>query len=218
MDLKLRLPIRGGGAEDKGPQVNKEGAQLTSSLHGGRWYEAAREGRVFSGTAAAAGYVIPIFSNTAQKFGIWNPKGSGINVVPISLTFGYVSTTGAAGGFVLGVVQNAPAQLATGATITAFTEGTLNTDIFNGLVGKAIGPTAKFTPSAATVTAPVILRQLGLNQLVITAADATNTQWLARCDFDGDLIIPPGNAVFVAGNIATLITMTNTLVWAEEPA
>lgn len=176
---------------------------------------ALMEGRIFSGESGAAGLILPIFSNTGQKFGLWNPQGSGIVAKLRRIALTYVSTTGAAGGFVLGHVKDAPAQLATGANITAFVEGVLNTSMFNGLIGDPRGPKAKFTPSAATVTAPVIGRHLGFNQLVITAADATNAQWNARIELD-DLAVPPGNAIFLAGNIATLITMAPSIVWEEE--
>ena len=177
--------------------------------------QATDEGRVFAGNAAAAGFVLPIYSNTAQKIGLWNPRGNTKKAILHRVTFTYVSTTGAAGGFVLALVKDAPAHLATGAAITAFTEGTFETDIFNGLLGAKNLPTCRFTPSAATVTAPIIGRHLGLNQLVITAADATNTQWNAECKFDGDVRLLPGSAVFLAGNIATLITMAPSLVWEE---
>ena len=118
----------------------------------------------------------------------------------------------------LGAVVNTGAAVATGGNVSAFTDGVLNTTIWNGRVGDLRGPKARFTPSAATVTAPVIYRHLGLNQLVITAADATNAQWRAAVDFDGDIIIPQGNAIFVAGNIATLITEAVGMSWVEEPA
>lgn len=188
---------------------------LLRGAQGGQLRAAADEGRVFVGNSGAAGSVLPIYSATAQKFGLWNPAGNTKKAIIHRLTFTYVSTTGAAGGFVLALVKNAPAMLATGAAITAFTDGTFDTDIFNAQFGSKQQPTCRFAPAAATVTAPIIGRHLGLNQLVITAADATNTQWNAECEFDGDLQMLPGTAVFLAGNIATLITMAPSIVWEE---
>jgi len=216
MDINLKFPFRSGKADPASPTVNDDRAQLIQALKGGPYYQAAKEGRVFTGNMAAAGQVLPIFSNTAQKVGIWNPKGSGINVIPIRLGFTYVDTTGAAGGYVLGLVKDAPAELATGAKMTAFTEGTLNTDIFNALVGTEKGPVARWTPSAATVTAPIILRHLSLNQNAFTAAGEDQMPFVNEIPFHSDLIIPPGNAVFVAGNIATLAKLAVSLTWEEE--
>lgn len=177
---------------------------------------AGLQGRTFVGNAAAAGFVLPIFSNTAQKFGLWNPQGNSKVAKIKRISWSYVSTTGAAGGFVLGHVVNAGAAVATGGNVSAFTDGVLNTTIFNGRIGDQIGPTCRFTPSAATVTAPVIGRHLGINQLVITAADATNTQWDVNYEPKGDLWLPPNNAIFLAGNIATLITAAPTIIWEEQ--
>ena len=217
MDLHVKMPFRSGKSDASQPVLSEDRAQLVQQMKGGPYYQAALEGRVFTGNMAAAGQVLPIYSNTAQKVGIWNPNGSGINVVPIKLSMSYVDTTGAAGGYVLALVKNAPGDLATGSTMTAFTDGTLNTDIFNALVGSNAGPTARWTPSAATVTAPIILRHLSLNQNAFTAAGTGQIPFDNGIKFDGDLIIPPGNAVFVGGNIATLSKWAVSLTWEEVP-
>lgn len=217
MDLALKLPFRTpNGKDDKSPVLAPDRSQLVTPANGARWLQAAREGRVFTGNMAAAGAVIPIYSGTAQVCGIWNPFGSGVNVVPIRLGMTYVDTTGAAGGYVLAVVLNAPGQLATAANITAFTDGVLNTTIFSGKVGSLVGPKARFTPSAATVTAPIILRHLSVNQNAFTADGTGQMPFTNEIEFH-DLIIPPGVAVFVAGNIATLAKLACSLTWAEEP-
>ena len=198
--------------------LSKEDRTLLESLQGGRHARATAEGRVFRGVSAAAGSVLPIFSNTAQVFGIWNPAGNNKVAKLIRANLTYVSTTGAAGGFVLALVKNAPASIGTGAAISAFTDGVMGTSLFNGIFGDGRAPSCRFTPSAATVVAPIIGEHLGLNQLVPTATDATNTQWRASVDFDGDVQLAPGNALFIAGNIATLIIMAPSLVWEERAA
>jgi hypothetical protein len=176
-------------------------------------YKAAKEGRLFVGNAAAAGAVLPIFSNTAQVFGLWNPSGSKVNGIICDVAATYVSTTGAAGGYVIGIMKNAGAGLATGG-ISAWTDGVPE----RGLSGEGSGGnTIRFTPSAATVIAPTILRHLGWNQLVTTAADATTVPWQFYREFHGDLILPPNAAIFLAGNIATLSVWAASIKWFEEP-
>jgi hypothetical protein len=178
-------------------------------------YHAAKQKRVFTSNMAAAGAVLPIFSNTTQQFGLFNPLGSGVNCNIIEVALDYVSTTGAAGGYVLAVVKNAGGGLATGGNVAAATLLTVWDGITNGNASsgnKALGITA------ATVTAPVIYRHLGQNQLVTTAADATTVPWTARARFEGDVGIAPGTALFVAGNIATLTTWACSITWTEEVA
>ena len=176
------------------------------------WYGLAKQGRIFTGNWTTL--VLPIFSNTTQQVGLWNPAGNDVDAVLRSISLTYVSTTGAAGGFVIGYLANAPAQLATGAAITAFTETTAIAGY--GATGN-LAQVAKFGFGATlTVTAPAMYRHLGLNQLVLTAADATVPQWKTDFDFDqGDLVVTPGMAIFVAGNIATLDKFAGSITWAE---
>mgnify|MGYP001588059643 FL=1 len=178
--------------------------------------ELALEGRVFTGAFAAAGGVIPIYSNTTQQFGLWNPAGSDRIAEILEIGLGsYVDTTGAAGGYVLGILKNAPAQLATGASITAFTETTPDNSIQTITGGNKV----KFAQGATiTVTAPSLYRHLHINQSAYTAAGTA--EWPKKgpvAEFpDRTLWVPPGVAIFLAGNIATLAKFAPQVVWAEH--
>jgi hypothetical protein len=199
------------GAEAK-PTLSDERALLTQSA-AGEWYHLAKQGMVFTGNMAATGVVLPIFSSTSQVCGIWNPAGSGVNAVLMNVRGTYVDTTGAAGGYCLAIMKNAGSALATGG-ISAFTETTPE----RGLVGNATGGNkVRWTGSAATVIAPAILRQLGINQTVITAATTSSGFFTWQENWQGDLVIAPNNAVFLAGNIATLAKLACSLTWAEIP-
>jgi hypothetical protein len=176
-------------------------------------FELVRDGRVFTGNAAAAGFVLPIYSNTTQQFSLWDPVGSGVDLVILRISMSYIDTTGAAGGYVLGYLPNAPAAIGTGLAITAFTEtAPINNYLGSGRVSKA-----KFAQgSTITVTAPSILRHLGLNQNAFTA-NGTG-QMFYRSDYEfgfGDVVLTPGSALFLAGNIALLAKAAPTIVWAE---
>lgn len=175
-------------------------------------YDIAKTGALFTGNIAAAGVVLPVYSNTTQQVGLWNPIGSGKDLVLVKLALTYVDTTGAAGGFCLGYLSNAPAAIGTGLSITAFTE----TASVSNYPGGGFSSVAKFGQGATlTVTAPVIKRQLGLNQTVLTAATTSSPQWTAEWRFEGEEVLTPGTAIFVAGNIAMLSKFTGSLVWAE---
>src|SRR4051812_41287057 len=112
-DMPFENQRKGGPAA---PLLSDERAQLVQP-YGGKWYHAAKQGRIFTGNDAAAGQVLPIYSATAQKFGIWNPPGSGVNGVLVNLRGTFVSTTGAAGGYALGLLRNVPAVAGTASPI-----------------------------------------------------------------------------------------------------
>ncbi len=191
----------------------RQGDAIVSELHG-KYYTQASRGNLFVGNQAAAGAVVPIYSNTTQQCGLLNPAGSGVNLVPVRLNIGYVSTTGAAGSFALGYITAGGGVIATGGKgVTAATTTTpVNCNLF--------GPPAKgiFMSAAITTVAPGLLMQLGINQLVTTAADATNVFFEGKYDFDGTLVVPQGGGIFFAGNIAVLITLAASIVWEEVPA
>ena len=102
--------------------------------------------------------------------------------------------------------------MATGASIAAFTE----TAAVNMYVRGGSAAVAKFGQGATiTVTAPSVLTHLALSQNAFTAAGTGQMAYTNEVTFSGELVIPPGNAIFVAGNIATLAKWSGSLVWAE---
>lgn len=176
------------------------------------FYDLAKQGTVFTGNIAAAGVVLPIYSNTTQQVGLWNPVGSGKDILLLKIALSYVDTTGAAGGYVLGYLPNAPAAIGTGLAITAFTE----TAPVSNYPGGGFSSVAKFGQGATlTVTTPSIKRHLALNQNAFTANGTGQMFFRNEITFDGEEVLTPGTAVFVAGNIATLAKVAGSLVWAE---
>lgn len=174
------------------------------------WSPDVQAGRVFSATSAAAGVVLPIYSNTAQIVGLWNPGNSGVNCFIISVALTYVDTTGAATGFVLGINKSIGSSLATGG-ISAFTAAAPDRAL-----GGTGGNRVLCTTSAATTIAPTLWRSLGINQLVLTATDTATPPDRYRA-FDGDCVVPPNNAIWLGGNIAQLSKWVATICWSERP-
>jgi hypothetical protein len=74
----------------------KAGEAIIAELHG-KYYTQTYRGNVFVGSTAIGGVVPPAFNATAQVYMIWNPQGSGKNLVPINITLGYISGTSLAG-------------------------------------------------------------------------------------------------------------------------
>jgi hypothetical protein len=170
-------------------------------------------GNVFTGATAAAGVSVPAYNATAQVFGIWNPLGSGVEVLLIGIDLGIATgTTPVAAGFGLSWLAGAGSQIATAAPITAFTAATpVNLRLSLGNVSKV-----KFTPSAATITAPVFLKSIGLS-FGSTTATQGGFQF-AHYDFNGAISIPPGNYVGLGGSAAQSGTVVQaSLDWMELP-
>lgn len=167
-------------------------------------------GRVFIGSTTSAGVDFPAENATAQTFGLWNPWGSGRNLMPIRFTAGYVNaTTPVITGMCLSYLANTGGTIATGAPISALTE----TAPVSAIIGNPVPQHAGRFTLSATVTAPAFFYALGLSQDSTTAG--TGTDRIIH-EWDGDLIIPPGTYIgFGAADAAMTQNMTGSIVWAE---
>lgn len=173
----------------------------------GKYYTDVALGRVFMGSTAAAGTAFPISTGTAVTFGLWNTSSTK-NAVPLYLRASYTSGTIALGTW--GIAnQYCGFALATAAPLSAFTDGTPK----NALLGSGLGSSMRFTPSAATLTAGgTAATWLPSGQESATAGLGI---WGVHYDFDGSMIVPPGQLIFVCGSVAQTGVYSMTLVWAE---
>lgn len=177
-----------------------------------RYYTDTYLGQVFIGSTAVAGVKPPAYNATAHTFCVWNPLGSGKNIVPIKLLAGWSDTTGAAGNLVLSYQTGVGSQVATGSPITA---ATLVAPV-NANVGTSTASIAKFAPATITfASATSLLYSTGISQLVTTSTTAVIGTFTAQHDFEGLVIIPPGVALCIAGNIALLSNFDLVLLWEE---
>ena len=176
----------------------------------GKYYPEAALGRVFIGSTAAAGVAAPISTGTAVTFGLWNTSSTH-NAVPLKLAIGYTSGTIALGEW--GIAnQYCGFTLATAAPLSVFTTGTPK----NALLGMGNASAMSFTPSAGTLTAG------GTACLWLGPANESATAGLGTVggfnyDFDGQLIVPPGQLIFVCGSVAQTGVFTMSMSWAEVP-
>ena len=182
----------------------------------GRWGDAARDGVLFTGTAAATGLVLPIYSDTAQLFVLWNPSDSGVNAYILNITMGYKDTTLAAAGIALGVLKNAGNSVATAAPFSAFTD---QAPYRGGLASLTGGNKVRFAGAAATVTTGLaVLGPILWSQDAFAAAGVTNMAAKVFRNFDGELMLAPNTAIFLCGIIAQLGKWIPSITWAEDSA
>lgn len=176
--------------------------------------------KVFIGSTTNAGVAIPAYNATAQVFGLWNPAGSGVNVILLKLSCG-IATAGTEAVAALGLsyLPNAGNAIgATGAPVTAFTR----TASLPGLIGDAGGaaaPSAAMFTLAATIVAPTFAYNISLSE---TAGSATTTaaglsvMWMEH-DFDGIVGVAPNTYIGLGGSAAPGSTYQASLSWMEVP-
>lgn len=189
----------------------KQAEGIVAELHA-KYYTQAYRNSSFIGSTAGTGVVPPIYTTTAQTFGIWNVAGNTRNAVLQTLDVGIVTAgTVVVSSFCLSQSLNAGSALATGG-ISAFTAATPQ----SGTIGVSGGNTVRFTGSAATTLAATFLMALnyGFYSTAVTAASPAQS---LHYDFEGGVIVPPNAAVWVANNVASSFTYNQTLRWEEAP-
>ena len=169
-------------------------------------------GNSFIGSTTQAGIVLPAYNATAQKFGLWNPANSGVNLVLDKLSIALATIgTEALAAIGLSYLLNAGSAVGTGAPVSAFTA----TAPVNGLLGAGKSSRGRFTLDA-TITAPTFFYALGISQISTDFNTATNDGYAKLThDFDGSIIIPPGVYVGLGGSVAGGQTYQGSLSWFE---
>jgi hypothetical protein len=149
-------------------------------------------GKVFTGCTTKDGVTLPAYNATAQKFGLFNPYGSGKYLVPIKLNVGQTDdSTPAVASLVLSYLDGLTAGAATGTGLTALTA----TAATSGIIGKSYNHAGVFTLDA-TISAPAMFYVLGFSQDTVTPASGLVTM---SHDFDGTLAVPPGCYIGLGG-------------------
>ncbi len=184
----------------------------------GKYYPETAAGRVFIGSTIAAGKAIALSTATSVTGAcLWNSSTTH-NAVLLRATAGFTSGTIALGEYGLAGDVDLGFAEATGAPMAAFTEGVFGTDFKNALMGRGNGSAMKFSPGATATTltaASEALLWFGATHASATATAQGGT--LIDFDFDGQVIVTPGSAVWFCGSVAQTALITTSLVWAEIP-
>jgi hypothetical protein len=192
-------------------RVSNQGEVVTGRLNS-QWYEQTLRGNAFVYAQAAAGKALIAPATTALAPMLWNPTGSGKNLVLHKLIVGYVGTnTWAPGHIDYGVITNAGSQIGAGAPIVSLTQ----VAGVNCLLGAGNVSVMRFCPNTCvTVTAPTFLCPTGISAQTGTTTSVTQP-WQAVDDIKGLIIVPPGVAFFVMSN-ADLLAITSVALFGVE--
>jgi len=188
---------------------------LMAELHG-KYYTQNYRGNVFIGSTTTTGVVIPIATTKTPVYTIWNPAGSGKNIVPIVSLFSWNATTSVLGAVIWTATTGAGSTIATTAPIVTFTspQAPVNANLGSGKTS-----VAKFGNDSTTISitaAASFYRNTGITATASTAG-AIISAWSWRDDWDGTAIIPPGNAIHLMGSTAVALTLVVSTIWVETP-
>ena len=177
-------------------------------------------GGVYVGSTTNAGIAIPAYNATAQVFGLWNPAGSGVNIILISLDLA-IATAGTEAIAALGlsyIPNTGNAIGAAGAPITAFTQTGSLPGLIGANAGAAAPSQARFTLAATTI-APTFYRNLAVTESSgsLVGASAYFNAFQLSYTFSGADGVAPGTYIGLGGSAAPGSTYQASLVWMEVP-
>ena len=216
------MPLSQGRAVDglaRDIKLGRHGHQAVNQAFG-KYAEQALAGNFYYTSTVVAGLAVPINTTTAPRVMLWNPAGSGVDAVLARFTASQVSDTTAGGQFGLMTVGTTPqlAAVATGAQITAFADDVYGTNKWGGRLNAPNNSQVRSSSQGVnTVVAGTWIKTLGQQYGAIVTTSAVHTGSNFHYDFDGDLVLPPGTAVYLASSIASIALFQTTLSWYELP-
>lgn len=182
-------------------RLTKDSSVGSQDTHG-RYQEAALRGNIYlasnqAGIAATAG-----LSATSTVFTIYNPLGSGVNLVLLDVCA--QATLDPAADAAVWLVANATINQAAPTGVTPLV-------VRGSFLGNAAGKGIAY--SAATLAAaPVVIRPL-LTGAWATAVGFANLY--CRDEIAGSIIIPP--SIYVSVQASAAITLAVSMTWEEVP-
>jgi uncharacterized membrane protein YqaE (UPF0057 family) len=186
-------------------RMERTGGQVVSQGHAPN-AEAVARGNVMMASNAVAGVAPGTALSTTPPMAVWNPPGSGKNLVILKTALGYVSGTLGAGSIVYAQTPNQTTPPSTGSELVPV----------NSLIGAAKGVGRAFSGSTLWA-APTIMRPA----YILGAALATTALGPSVVNdlIDGAIIVPPGTVFVVQGVTAagsTPLVMIG-VTWEEVP-
>jgi hypothetical protein len=193
------------------------GEAWVADVHG-KYYTLMKNGNIFSASCVPTGLAFPLYTASTVAFCLWNPLGSGVDVVPLRFDASYVSGTGVVGGMGFNYLTGAGAQIATAGPISAFTALASPNAPINAYIGGSSGKTsqAKVGSAATLTTAGLVLRSAGFGQQAPVSA-GTSIWSGTFVEFDGSIGLAPGTLIYPTGTQASVDLFWQSLIWAEVP-
>ncbi len=216
-NIKLRVEnyasVNGSDNSDGIALADRQGGLLVSQLNL-PLYNAAVRKQLKIGMGVTAGSAVPADNATAPTFALWNPAGSGVNLVPIKFRFGTITLgTRVVSAWAMNINTGLGATIATGSGLTAF--ASTPTAIKNADFSTATSKAYFSNTGTVTCSATTDFFVLGPHyDLATTGGEAGN----GVCDFNGELIVAPGTMIWPCTHAAASgSTYIMQISWLEIP-
>lgn len=191
------------------PRIGNQGEIIVSDMNG-MFYEQTMRGNGFVYSTSTAASVVAL--GTAAAPNIWNPSGSGRNLVIHKICFGAAAVgTPVVSNIQYGILSNAGSQVGTAAPVVSLTA----VAGVNLLLGSGIASAMRFAPATISLTAaPTYFATSGC---WTGSAAAPTTGMNFFDDVNGRIIVPPGNLFQIGASTATSTTFVISIYALELP-
>ena len=184
------------------------GGGVVSIQGAASFQEAVRNGNCYVAETAATGVAPGTSVSTTHAFTLYNPVGSGVNLVVWRASVGYVSGTLGAG--VIHYVGPTPGNA------TAVTFSAAITPV-NLLLNNARSATGRPGTTATVPANPLVLRPFG--SMGASLASTAVQPWMLTENVDGEFVVTPGGYLSLhstaAGGSTPLVVIG--MSWEEVP-
>ena len=203
---------RGEGTQSDRLRAGNQGDLMVGNLHG-PYYEQNQRGNLYQWDSGADGITILKYDNVNPAFVLWN-KSTLYNLEIVEITVAWSGTPAVAGNIGYGMIIGAGSAI--GTPISAFTE--LATARKSKTFATANPPNGKCaTTSTIAALGAAAYKTLGFSIPGATAAATTTAPGFTFIKpFRGDLIIKPGNAIAICGNVAQTAVMDFSISWIDN--
>jgi hypothetical protein len=206
--------IRTGIQQSQDGAVNPARAGRFNELIGGeavgKYYEIARQGRIFCASMQAGASLGTALTATAVTFTLYNPSASGVNLSLLQCGVCLSTEVVNAETGILVYAANVDPSAAIPSATTPLT-------VRPALLGASANSAGRAFSAATLPATPVVVRVFPLahNQVATTA---TSLSGLAAVDYvDGALALAPNTAVTIQQIKTTADSGIVSMVWAEIP-
>jgi hypothetical protein len=213
MDFSFKLPFLSGGGRNPAAPVLGDSSQLLADQLNGRYYAAAKSGRLFIATSAAAGIALIAPATGGGHPTLINPFGSKRNLSIARLRLSYVSGNNAPTAVEWAYTANVGSGPGpTGSPILTATR----VAVLSAMVGGPVDGVSYWSPTVNTFTAaPTFLAPTGLSLFTGVAATAV-APFALNVEYDGGLVVPPGAALSLCTQAATTTALFQVEILIQE--
>lgn len=207
IELQVQVGRQTAGDGTKPTARGARDASLVVMQAGSKYYQLVKDGLVYVAQTAVTGVAPGTAIGTTAAAALYNPAGSGKDVVILSASLGYVSGTLGAGVVSWCLNTNLAAAAVTGTAMLTR----------NALAGAGDASVASPFTTATLPAAPTPVRNFC--SLGASLASTAVQPWQIVDDVDGAIILKPGATASIqeTGAAGSTPLVVVSLVWAELP-